>query len=184
MCESVSPLTNDPPASPRPPLARYLSAESDTCRPVGQHHCAAENGRSVSFFPLWPPFYDSDGPGEAWNGSGRSRGPSLRPDGVRTVPTARACNPRRGKGVNWHFQMRVVELLSENTTKLGRGKPLGHNQIRLNSAQHSAPAEALPALSLSRSSLSLAWKGRREQTRSDSNHRQQPKHLTRHAERA
>ena len=48
-----------------------LSAENDTSRPVGQHHCAAENGRSVSFFPLRPPFYDSDGPGEAWNGSGR-----------------------------------------------------------------------------------------------------------------
>ena len=76
-----------------------LTAESENCRPVGQHHCAAENGRSVSFFPLWPPFYDSDGPGEAWNGSGRSRGPSLRPDGVRTVPTARGRNPRHGKGV-------------------------------------------------------------------------------------
>ena len=71
-----------------------LTAESENCRLVGQHHCAAENGRSVSFFPLWPPFYDSDGPGEAWNGSGRPRGPSLRPDGVRTVPTARAWNPR------------------------------------------------------------------------------------------
>ena len=35
-----------------------LTAESENCRPVGQHHCAAENGRSVSFFPLWPPFYD------------------------------------------------------------------------------------------------------------------------------
>ena len=83
-----------------------LTAESDTGRLVGQHHCAAENGPSVSFFPLWPPFYDSDGPGEAWNGSGRSRGPSLRPEGVRTVPrppTARAWNPRRpwsgGKGL-------------------------------------------------------------------------------------
>ena len=86
-----------------------LSAENDTSRPVGQHHCAAENGRSVSFFPLWPPFYDSDGPGEAWNGSGRSRGPSLRPDGVRTVPTARACNPREGKGVKV-FQSAVSPL--------------------------------------------------------------------------
>ena len=63
-----------------------LTAESDTSRPVGQHHCAAENGRSVSFFPLWPPFYDSDGPGEAWNGSVRPRWASLRPDGARTVP--------------------------------------------------------------------------------------------------
>ena len=76
-----------------------LSAESENCRPVGQHHCAAENGRSVSFFPLWPPFYDSDGPGEAWNGSVRPRWASLRPDGVRTVPTARGRNPRVGKGV-------------------------------------------------------------------------------------
>ena len=80
-----------------------LSAENDTSRPVGQHHCAAENGRSVSFFPLWPPFYDPDGPGEAWNGSGRPRWASLRPDGVRTVPTARGRNPRRGKGVNHYF---------------------------------------------------------------------------------
>ena len=88
-----------------------LSAENDTSRPVGQHHCAAENGRSVSFFPLWPPFYDSDGPGEAWNGSGRSRGPSLRPDGVRTVPTARACNPREGKGVKMNVpQSREIAL--------------------------------------------------------------------------
>ena len=77
-----------------------MSAESENCRPVGQHHCAAENGRSVSFFPLWPPFYAPDGPGEAWNGSGRSRWASLRPDGVRTVPTARERNPRRGKVVN------------------------------------------------------------------------------------
>ena len=75
-----------------------LSAENDTSRPVGQHHCAAENGRSVSFFPLWPPFYDPDGPGEAWSGSVRPRRPSLRPDGVRTVPTARGRNPREGKG--------------------------------------------------------------------------------------
>ena len=28
-----------------------LTAESDTCRPVGQHHCAAENGRSSTFSP-------------------------------------------------------------------------------------------------------------------------------------
>ena len=76
-----------------------LTAESANCRPVGQHHCAAENGRSVSFFPLWPPFYDPDGPGEAWNGSGRPRWASLRPDGVRTVPTARERNPRGRKGV-------------------------------------------------------------------------------------
>ena len=76
-----------------------LSAENDTSRPVGQHHCAAENGRSVSFFPLWPPFYDSDGPGEAWNGSVRPRWASLRPDGVRTVPTARGRISREGKGV-------------------------------------------------------------------------------------
>ena len=76
-----------------------LTDESDTYRLVGQHHCAAENGRSVSCFPLWPLFYDPDGPGEAWNGSVRPRGPSLRPDGVRTVPTARGRNPRRGKGV-------------------------------------------------------------------------------------
>ena len=54
----------------------------------------------LELFSLWPPFYDSDGPGEAWNGSVRTRGPSLRPDGVRTVPTARAWNPRVGKGVN------------------------------------------------------------------------------------
>ena len=77
-----------------------LSAESDTCRPVGQHHCAAENGRSVSFFPLWPPFYDSDGPGEAWNGSVRPRWASLRPDGVRTVPTVARTGSRGCEGVN------------------------------------------------------------------------------------
>ena len=88
-----------------------LSAESENCRPVGQHHCAAENGRSVSFFPLWPPFYDSDGPGEAWNGSGRPRWASLRPDGVRTVPTARGRNPRHGKGVKRsQFKTPVREL--------------------------------------------------------------------------
>ena len=64
-----------------------LTDESDTYRLVGQHHCAGEDGRSSTSFPLWPPFYDSDGPGEAWNGSGRPRWASLRPDGVRTVPT-------------------------------------------------------------------------------------------------
>ena len=77
-----------------------LSAESENCRPVGQHHCAAENGRSSTFFPLWPPFYDPDGPGEAWSGSVRPRWASLRPDGVRTVPTARGRISRHGKGVN------------------------------------------------------------------------------------
>ena len=78
-----------------------LTAESDTSRPVGQHHCAAENGRSVSFFPLWPPFYDSDGPGEAWNGSVRPRWASLRPDGVRTVPTVARTVSRGSEGVNY-----------------------------------------------------------------------------------
>ena len=59
-----------------------LSAESENCRPVGQHHCAAENGRSVSCFPLWPPFYDSRDPGQALNWSVRPCWASLRPDGV------------------------------------------------------------------------------------------------------
>ena len=59
-----------------------------------------EDRKIVTFVRWWPPFYDSDGPGEALNGSVRPRWASLRPDGVRTVPTARARNPRRGKGVN------------------------------------------------------------------------------------
>ena len=58
-----------------------------------------EDRQTVTFVRWWPPFYDSDGPGEALNGSGRPRWASLRPDGVRTVPTARAQNPRDGKGV-------------------------------------------------------------------------------------
>ena len=76
-----------------------LTAESENCRPVGQHHCAAESGRSVSFFPLWPPFYDSDGPGEAWNGSVRPRWASPRPGGVRTVPTVARTDSRGCEGV-------------------------------------------------------------------------------------
>ena len=46
------------------------------------------------------PFYDSDGPGKTLNGSVRPRWASLRPDGVRTVPTvARTAFPGVVKGL-------------------------------------------------------------------------------------
>ena len=95
-----------------------LTAESDTCRPVGQHHCAAENARSVSFFPLWPPFYDSDGPGEAWNGSVRPHWASLRPDGVRTVPTVARTVSRRWEGVKASVKMVRARRVESESSEL------------------------------------------------------------------
>ena len=76
-----------------------------------------KNGPSVSFFPLWPPFYDSRDPGQALIGSVRPCWASLRPDGVRTVPTARGRISRGRKGVNnqlttqltgWFFLLTVT----------------------------------------------------------------------------
>ena len=58
-----------------------------------------EDRKIVTFVRWWPPFYDSDGPGEALNGSVRPRGRSLRPDGVRTVPTADLPISRGREGV-------------------------------------------------------------------------------------
>ena len=52
-----------------------LSAESDTCRPVGQHHCAAENGRSVSFFRSGHHFMTQTALGKLGTGPGGPSGP-------------------------------------------------------------------------------------------------------------
>ena len=81
-----------------------LSAESDTCRPVGQHHCAAENARSVSFFPLWPPFYDSDGPGERGKLGTGPGGPAGPPYGRTEYGRSRRRAdgiPGKGKGLKY-----------------------------------------------------------------------------------
>ena len=59
-----------------------------------------EDGQIVAFFRWWPPSTLLDGPGETLNGSVRPRRASLRPDGVRTVPTAPGRDPRVRKGVN------------------------------------------------------------------------------------
>ena len=58
-----------------------------------------EDRQIVTFVRWWPPFYDSDGPGEALNGSVRPRWASLRPDGVRTVPTVARTVSRGWEGV-------------------------------------------------------------------------------------
>ena len=69
-----------------------LTAESENCRPVGQHHCAAENGRSVKFSPSGHHSMTQTAPGKLGTGPGGPAGPPLPtagrstdgPDGART----------------------------------------------------------------------------------------------------
>ena len=85
----------------RPKACHGLPAESGHGRLSASITQGAEDGRrwlNRRFFPLRST--PLDGPGETLNGSVRPRRASLRPDGVRTVPTAPGRDPRRGKRVN------------------------------------------------------------------------------------
>ena len=58
-----------------------------------------EDDRIGPFVRWWPPSPYSGGPGEHKHGSVRPRGRSLRPDGVRTVPTVARTVSRGREGV-------------------------------------------------------------------------------------
>ena len=85
---------------PRHAMVCRLRVAMAGCRPPSLRAPKdGEDGQIVAFFRWWPPSTLLDGPGETLNGSVRPRRASLRPDGVRTVPTAPGRDPRRGKGV-------------------------------------------------------------------------------------
>ena len=89
-----------------------------------------EDGQIVAFFRWWPPSTLLDGPGETLNGSVRPRRASLRPDGVRTVPTAPGRDPRVRKGVNPRrdvaCQTRPIHLLTRlQAHSIHKRKPIG-----------------------------------------------------------
>ena len=104
-----------------------LPAESGHGRLSASITQGAEDGRrwpNHRFFRWWPPFTLLDGPGETLNGSVRPRRASLRPDGVRTVPTAPGRDPRCRKGVKVRRSGSLdhPEPLRQRAATPGRGK--------------------------------------------------------------